>query len=75
MSASRWLWSLDGLKKLKMKEIREWKIVSVKDKFVVEVYGFFGGAVDVFDGTLEECKTFINNHTEGRPSKKEGEEE
>ena len=74
MSASRWLWSLDGLKKLKMKEIREWKIVRINGKHVVEVYGFFGGAVDVFDGTLEECKAFINSHTEGRPSKKEEEE-
>lgn len=73
MSASRWLWSLDGLKKLKMKEVREWKIVPFKGKHVVEVYGFFGGAVDVFEGTVDECKLFINGQTEGRPSKKEEE--
>ena len=67
MVTSRFIWDLSMVKKIKIKEIREYKISERSDSFIVEVYGFFGGGVEIFKGdSLEECRNFINEISEGR---------
>lgn len=69
MGASRFIWDLSGMKKVKVKEIREYKISASANSpfFTVEVYGFFGGSVEIFKNSdLETCRNFINEISEGK---------
>ena len=70
----RFLWNICGDKVIKTKEIREYNIKEVKEgNYRAVAFGFFGGGVDLFEGTQEECKSFIENLTS--PEKKGGENE
>ena len=62
---NRFIWDLQQVKKIKTKEIREYVIRKKENTglFVVEVYGFFGGGVEIFEGSLENCRNHIDEMT------------
>jgi len=63
----KFIWNTTKSKKVKTKEIREFNIVydDVLETYSVVVYGFFGGAVKVFESRSEdECMEFIDVCTE-----------
>lgn len=64
MNRTKFIWNLDRDKKIKIKEIREYSIVSDKlsdsDNCFVDAYGFFHGGVRIFAGCREECVAFID---------------
>jgi len=68
MNRTKFIWNLERDKKIKIKEIREYSIVSDKlsdsDTYFVDAYGFFHGGVRIFKGCREECVAFINLLTE-----------
>ena len=67
---SRTIWNIGQTRKVKVKEIREWAIKGSAEAFVVEVYGFFiGDKITVFQGTIEECRAFIDEQTEKKEEK------
>ena len=50
--------------KIKIKEIRELAIRTKEGGYIVEVYGFFGGGVEIFESpSIEECRQFIDDTT------------
>jgi hypothetical protein len=68
MNRTKFIWNLDRDKKIKIKEIREYSIVSDRlsgsDNCFVDAYGFFHGGVRIFAGCREECVAFIDSLTE-----------
>lgn len=68
MTGSRFIWDTAQLKKVKVKEIREYKISKDKEGFYsVEVFGFFGGGIEIFKNKdLKLCREYIDTISEGR---------
>jgi hypothetical protein len=68
MAGSRFIWDTDQLKKVKVKEIREYKISKDKDGlYSVEVFGFFGGGIEIYrNKDLKACREFIDTISEGK---------
>ena len=63
----KWLWSTNGRKKIRVKEVREWSITSDEElcTFSVSAFGFFGGAVKLLEcDSLDKCQEFIDSMTE-----------
>lgn len=63
----KFIWNTTKSKKVKTKEIREFNITydDTLETYSVLVYGFFGGAVKVFESKNEdECVDFIDLYTE-----------
>ena len=63
----KFIWNTSKSKKVKTKEIREFNITydDVLETYSVIVYGFFGGAVKVFESKEEgDCTDFIDLYTE-----------
>ena len=63
----KFIWNTTQSKCVKTKEIREFNIAydDVLEMYSVLVYGFFGGAVKVFESRSEsDCIEFVNVYTE-----------
>ena len=63
----KWLWNTTKMKRIKVKEIREFSITADEDlkTFSVSAFGFFGGAVKLLEcDSLDKCWEFIDNLTE-----------
>ena len=70
------LWDIAKVKKVKIKEIREYNVRwnETTRTWEVIVYGFFGGGVVVFFAEeAEKCRGFIDELTEGRGLEKKEE--
>jgi hypothetical protein len=67
-SKSKYIWNIGKTKKIKTREIRDFRISYDEElKFYeVNAYGYFGGAVKIFESTNEqECQEFVDSLTEG----------
>ena len=63
----RYIWSINKMQKIRIKEIREYNIQydSTTESFFIVVHGYgFGKGITVFGAkTKEECVAFVEHYT------------
>lgn len=66
-SKQKFIWSTNKLKKIKIREVREFSITydDILRIYSVSAFGFFGGPVKILEtDNIEECQEFIDSLTD-----------